>query len=177
MSPVIKARWLIPRQCSSGSLPITPPDLACDQSYRAILRAALVAGVLSGVPSTVHAVVTRRSVLASTRAAGTLLGRATVARGVLAHVGVTCAWTTVLWLVLPDRRTAMWGAIGGLGIGLLDLGIARRRFPAIAALPRWPQLADHVAFGALVGATLASRPLGGELAQGERGAVWIAHDR
>jgi hypothetical protein len=32
--------------------------------------------------------------------------------------------------------------------------IARRRFPAIDALPRGPQLADHVAFGALVGATL-----------------------
>ena len=82
----------------------------------------------------------------------------------------------VLSLVLPDRRTAMWGAIGGLGIGLLDLRIARRRFPAIDALPRWPQLADHVAFGALVGAALASRAPGGELAQGERGPVRIAHD-
>ncbi len=113
--------------------------------------------MLSGVPSTVHAVVTGRSVLASTRAAGTLLGRATVPRGILAHVVITCGWTTVLSLVLPARRPAVWGAVAGLGIGVLDLGIARRRFPAIAALPRVPQLADHVAFGVLAGAVLRSR--------------------
>jgi len=46
------------------------------------------------------------------------------------------------------------GRLGGLGIAALDLGIAQRRFPAIAALPRAPQVADHVAFGAIVGAVL-----------------------
>ncbi len=95
--------------------------------------------------------------LASTRAAGTLIGRATVPRGILAHVVITCGWTAVLSLVLPARRPAAWGAVAGLGIGVLDLGIARRRFPAIAALPSAPQLADHVAFGVLAGAVLRRR--------------------
>ena len=118
-------------------------------------RAVIVAGVLSGIPSTLQAVITHRSVLASTRAAGTLLGRPTVPRGLVAHAVVSAWWTGVLATVLPRSRTAAWGAVAGLGIGLVDLGVvARRRFPAIADLPRWPQLADHVGFGALVGAML-----------------------
>ena len=116
-----------------------------------LARAALVAGVCSGAPSTVHALLTRRPLLASTRAAGTLLGRASVPRGALAHAVITCGWTAVLGMALPRRRSAAWGALAGLGIGVLDLGIARLRFPAIDALPTGPQLADHVAFGALVG--------------------------
>jgi hypothetical protein len=48
------------------------------------------------------------------------------------------------------------GALEGAGIAALDLGvIAPRRAPAIAALPQVPQWADHLAFGALVGACLA----------------------
>jgi hypothetical protein len=39
----------------------------------------------------------------------------------------------------------------------LDLTIAGRWFPAIAALPRLPQVADHILFGALVGAVVAQR--------------------
>ena len=49
-----------------------------------------------------------------------------------------------------------WGALAGLAIGGLDLGIAARRVPAIAALPQVPQLADHVAFGAVAGWMLRS---------------------
>ena len=123
----------------------------------AVARAAVVAGVFSGIPSTMHAVGAERPVLASTRAAGTMLGRPTVLRGLVAHAVVSAWWTGVLAAVLPRSGRAAWGALAGLGIGLVDLGvIARRRFPAIASLPRWPQLADHVAFGALVGATLGS---------------------
>ena len=62
----------------------------------------------------------------------------------------------MLSLVLPARRAAAWGAVAGLGIGVLDLGIAHRRFPAIAGLPTAPQLADHVAFGVFAGAVLRS---------------------
>ena len=124
------------------------------RSVRTIARAAVVAGALSGAPSTVHALVTARPLGAATRAAGTLLGDATVPRGVLAHAVVTMWWTTVLAALLPARWTVAWGALGGGAIGVLDLSIARRRFPAIAALPRAPQLADHVAFGALAAAML-----------------------
>ena len=121
------------------------------------VRAAAVAGVLSGAPSTVHAVATGRDVLASTRAAGTLLGRPTIARGLLAHTAITLWWTAVIAAVPPARRGVVSGASAGLLIGALDLAIARRRFPAISALPLVPQLLDHAAFGALVVATLGRR--------------------
>ena len=124
------------------------------RSVRSIADAAVVAGALSGIPSTVHTLVTGRPPGAATRAAGTLLGAATVPRGGLAHVGITAWWTVVLAALLPRRHTVAWGALEGAAIGVLDLSIARRRFPAIAALPRGPQLADHVAFGLLAAAVL-----------------------
>ncbi len=46
----------------------------------------------------------------------------------------------------------------GALIAALDLGfIARRRFPAVAALPVGPQVADHLLYGALVGLVLDRR--------------------
>ena len=117
-----------------------------------LVRAAALAGVLSGAPSTLHAAITGRDVLASVRAAGTLLGRPTVARGVLAHAAITVLWTGVIAAVPAARRNVATGAVAGVIIGAADLAIARRRFPAIAALPTVPQLLDHVAFGALVAA-------------------------
>jgi len=121
------------------------------------LRAGVVAGVLSGVPSTVHALATGGDVLAATRAAGTLLPghRSPVLRGALAHVVVTAGWTAVLAVVHRRRPFGVvGGAVAGLGIAVLDLEVVGRRYPAIRALPRWPQYADHVAFGALVGGLL-----------------------
>ena len=41
------------------------------------------------------------------------------------------------------------GALAGLAIAALDLGLVGRRFPRIRALPLVPQLADHAAFGAI----------------------------
>jgi hypothetical protein len=113
-----------------------------------------VAGVLSGEPSTGHALAIGRSLLEATRAAGTLLGRRSVVRGGVAHAGMSLGWATVLSLVLPPRHEPAWGALAGVAIAALDLGLARRRWPAIAALPTGPQVLDHVAFGALVGAVL-----------------------
>ena len=120
-----------------------------------VARAALVAGTVSGLPSTAHALVRGRSALAATRAAGELLGRPSVLRGGLAHVALTVWWTWVLQAILPRRHEVAWGAAAGAGIAALDLGPARRRWPAIAGLPTGPQVADHLAFGALVGAVLA----------------------
>jgi hypothetical protein len=123
-----------------------------------LLGAALLAGGLSGVPSTVHALGTGRSPLAAARAAGELLGRPGLARGVVAHALVTLWWTGVLAALVPRRAgagaAALCGALGGAGIAALDLTIARRRFPAIAALPIGAQVADHVVFGAIVGTVL-----------------------
>lgn len=133
-------------------------DTSC---RRTLLLAALTAAVGSGVPSTVHALATGRSVLASTRSAGTLLGRPSLARGVVAHVAISIGWTAVLLALLPRRGTVGAGAAAGLAIGVGDMAIADRHFPAIAALPRLPQLADHALFGMLVGAVARSQPTDG----------------
>jgi hypothetical protein len=63
------------------------------------------------------------------------------------HLGVSLAWTLVL-----DRagvRTARGGAVAGLAIAALDLGVLGRRLPRLRALPLGPQVADHAAFGAI----------------------------
>ncbi len=130
------------------------------RSLHEITLAAAVASVVSGAPSTAHAVVTGRPPLEAARAAATLLprhhDRPGVATGLFVHVVVSAGWGTVLGLVLPKRHTVAWGAAAGLAIAALDLGgIARRRAPAIAALPQAWQWADHVAFGATVGWVLS----------------------
>ncbi|WP_063747128.1 hypothetical protein [Saccharothrix sp. NRRL B-16314] len=120
-------------------------------------RAWLVASVLGGVPSTVHALLTGGDVLRSTRAAASLLGGSGLVRGAVAHLGVSAFWTAVLALV--DRRwplDARSGAVAGAVIAVVDLEVVGRRFPAIRELGRTAQWADHVAFGALVGAVLGS---------------------
>jgi hypothetical protein len=68
------------------------------------------------------------------------------------HLGISLAWTLVL-----DRagiRGARRGAVAGLAIAALDLGLAGRRVPRIRELPVGPQLADHAAFGAIAGRLL-----------------------
>jgi hypothetical protein len=128
---------------------------------RAGLRAGVVAGVLSGAPSTVHALATGRSPIDALRAAGTLLvgehapPRAQAAAGVVAHGTISLGWGVVLAAVLPRRRTVVWGALAGLAVAGLDLAVLGRRWPRIRALPTLPQVADHVAFGALVGGVVS----------------------
>jgi hypothetical protein len=117
----------------------------------------LVATTLSGAPSTAHALCTGGDVLRATRAAATVLGGTGVIRGAVAHLGVSAFWTVVLAAVhrrwpLDARR----GAVAGAVIAVVDLEVVGRRFPAIRELHRTAQWADHVAFGALVGAALRS---------------------
>ena len=118
-----------------------------------VIRAAVWAAVLSGLPSTLHALARGRDPLAASLAAGSVLlsgetGRARLlAAAVPVHLGVSLAWTLVL-----DRagvRTARGGAVAGLAIAALDLGVLGRRYPRVRALPLWPQIADHAAFGAI----------------------------
>jgi len=125
------------------------------------IRAGVIAGLLGGAPSTVHALAMRRPVLDTVRAAGTILlrdGRSPpllTAAGVAAHAAISLGWGVVLAATLPRRRTAMWGAVAGLAIAGVDLGVLARRWPRIRALPTLPQVADHVAYGALVGLVLS----------------------
>jgi hypothetical protein len=128
---------------------------------RAGLKAGVIAGALSGAPSTLHALATGRSPLAAVRAAGTLLlpddapSSHLLVAGVAAHSALSLGWGVALALLLPRRRALLWGALAGLAIAGIDLGILSRRWPRIRALPRVAQVADHVAYGALVGAVLS----------------------
>lgn len=125
--------------------------------------AGAVAWALSGLPSTAWTLVRGGDPMAAVRAAGALVlpaaarPAALVVAGAGVHTVVSFGWASVLALALPPRRTAAAGAVAGLAIAGLDLGVLGRRSPAIRALPVLPQVADHVAFGALVGAVLAHR--------------------
>jgi hypothetical protein len=127
---------------------------------RDAVRAGLIAAVVSGAPSTIHALATGRDPLEATYAAGSLLLPGERRRGVLlaaaipVHLGISVGWAVLLAVVLPRRRTVLAGAAAGLAIAALDLGIVGRSFERIRALPVGPQLADHIAYGAVVGAAL-----------------------
>jgi hypothetical protein len=116
----------------------------------------VVAGVLSGSPSTLHALVRGGDVLAATRAAGTLVpgrrDRPSALAGAAVHLVLTAWWSTVLGAVVRRVGGGVGtGIIGGAAIAALDLGVVARRYPAIRALPQGPQWADHLLFGAVVG--------------------------
>jgi hypothetical protein len=122
-----------------------------------VLVAAGVAGVVSGIPSTLDALRHGIPLSRSTAAAGTLLGKASLTRGIVAHAALSVMWAAVLARVLPSRHRIATGALAGAAIAALDLGLIARRYPAIRTLPQAPQLADHVLFGATVGAVLDAR--------------------
>jgi hypothetical protein len=77
-----------------------------------------------------------------------------VVAGAAAHVAISLGWGVVLERVLPRQRTVAWGAVAGLAIAGLDLGVIGRRLPKIRALPMGRQVLDHVAYGVVVGAVL-----------------------
>jgi hypothetical protein len=74
----------------------------------------------------------------------------------VAHLAISAGCGELLARTLPQRRSVIWGAGGGLVIGVVNLVVIGRRFPRIRALPLSPQLADNVAFG-VVFALIADR--------------------
>ncbi len=127
------------------------------------LAAGFLAAVVSGGPSTFHALATGRDPLAATLAAGSILlpgeERRTLllAAAVPVHVAISLAWGVVLARTLPPGPGLTRGAAAGLAIAALDLGVLGRAFPRIRALPLGPQLADHALYGATVAAFLRRR--------------------
>lgn len=127
------------------------------------LAAGAVAAVVSGAPSTLWALSTGGDPLAATLAAGSVLLPRETRRGRLAaaavplHLALSFGWAVVLERTLPRRHEVAAGAAAGVAIAALDLGVAGRLFPRIRALPLLPQLADHVAYGLMVGYVLARR--------------------
>jgi hypothetical protein len=127
------------------------------------LWAAAFAAVLSGIPSTTWALATGGDPLQAARAAGDILLPASsppsflLMAGAVAHVAISIFWAIALSLFLPRRRTIAAGALAGTAIAALDLGVLARFFPLIAELDPGPQLADHLAYGAIAGAVIARR--------------------
>jgi hypothetical protein len=118
-----------------------------------VVRAALWAAALSGAPSTLHALAAGRDPLEAVTAAGSIVlphetrRAALVAAAVPVHLALSLGWTIAL-----DRagvHTVRGGALAGLAIAALDLGLLGGRYPRVRALPLVPQLADHAAFGAI----------------------------
>jgi hypothetical protein len=125
------------------------------------LLAATCAAFLSGIPSTLYAWYSGGDILEATRAAGAMLvpphssDRELLAAATLVHGTVSLFWATILTWLLPRKRILMWSVLAAAAIAMLDLRvIARVFFPEVYALDFWPQFADHLAWGAAVGATL-----------------------
>jgi hypothetical protein len=126
---------------------------------------ALLAGVggsvVGGVPSTVWTLAAGGDLLEPTLAAGSIVLRGEQRRARLAaaavpvHLATSLGWAFALERLLGRRASTGTGALAGLAIAALDLGLGGRLFPRIRALPMLPQLADHVAYGATVGYVLA----------------------
>jgi hypothetical protein len=134
---------------------------------RDALWAGLIAAILSGGPSTAVAIARGEDVLDGARAAGAILlpretsGARLLAAAVPVHLTLSLGWAVVLERALPRGLEIPGGALGGLAIAALDLGLVGRRIPPIRALPQPRQWADHVAYGLAVGAVLARRRAGG----------------
>ena len=127
------------------------------------LVAGAVAAVLSGLPSTLWALVHGADWLAAAQAAGNLLLPASASRkallfaGALAHSAISLGWGIVLAGTLPRRHTVLSGAAAGRGDSRARSRFDRTIFSLIAALDFGPQLADHVAFGAVAALVVARR--------------------
>ena len=130
---------------------------------RDALVAGLVAAGASGIPSTVWTLARGGDVLAGGRAAGALLlpgeerTAPLLAAAVPVHLAISLGWAGVLARVLPRRREPLYGAVAGLAIAALDLGVIGRRIAVIRELEQPPQWLDHVAYGVAVGVVLHLR--------------------
>ena len=128
------------------------------------VRAGLAAALLSGAPSTLVAVVRGEDVFASTEAVGTVVlprwrkGWARVAAGAVAHLVISLFWARVLEGLLSDNDDAsgavLAGAACGAAIAAIDIGGIGRFLPPIRELAAGPVVADHLAYGAIVGYVL-----------------------
>jgi deazaflavin-dependent oxidoreductase (nitroreductase family) len=162
--PSARLRWLgglNPGVVRAAGTDLLTVRVDLDPAPRSVTRqgalAGIAAGMLGGIPSTLHAAATGRSPLGGVRAAGNLLAPAHAPRwlllalGPVAHVAVSAGWGVILAHALPRGREVTGGVAAGLGIAALDLGIVGRRLPLIRALPQAPQVADHAAYGLVAG--------------------------
>ena len=125
--------------------------------------AGLAGAAFSGLPSTVVTLLRGEDLLDGARAAGAIVlpgeerTPVLLAAATPVHLALSLGWAAVLARMLPRGREPLWGAVAGLGIAALDLGVIGRRIPAIRGLPQGRQWADHVAYGLTVGLVLRTR--------------------
>ena len=133
---------------------------------RRVMEATLAAATFSGLPSTLHASVKRRSLRSAaayvhdaTRAVGTLVppGRPGFGRGAVVHLVISIMCGEALARTLPRDHSVEWGAAAGFAIRVINVAVIGRSFPAIRALPPVPQLADNVTFGIVFAIVLDQR--------------------
>jgi hypothetical protein len=129
------------------------------RTKRQLLCAWLLATLLSGIPSTLYAILTNGDPMEATRAAGAMIGLSgSIAAAAVVHASVSVFWSVVLWLALPDRHLTWWALLASVAIALIDLRvIAPAFFPEVAALAFWPQFADHLMWGACVALAFRAR--------------------
>ena len=132
--------------------------------FRDVLFAGAAATVLSGIPSTLWALLRGEDVTEATRAAGAMLLPAAsslpslVVAAAVVHTAISFFWAALLVRVLPRRHVIASAIAAALIVGLIDLKlIAPAFFPEVAALPFLPQMADHAMWGAALGVALAYR--------------------
>jgi hypothetical protein len=124
----------------------------------------LLATLFSGVPSTVFFLATGQPLWPPVHAVGSMLVSSNAAPWLIflaaaaVHCAVSLFWTIVVVCILPAKHVVLW-ALGASGlIAVLDLRIiAPLFFPEVARLSFWPQFADHLAWGLLVGMMLQWR--------------------
>ncbi len=139
------------------------PAMIGNDDVRDAIVAGAVAAVLSGVPSTLHALAHKINPLEASLAAGTLLlpreerTSRLLPAAMASHGALSIGWALALAAGLPRGREPAWSVPAGLAIAALDLGVVGRRFPRIRALPLVPQVLDHVAYAATVGVVLSRR--------------------
>ena len=127
------------------------------------LIAALFAGIFSGIPSTLYAFFSGGDIYKATLAAGSILigpnasFESLIVSAVIVHSSLSIFWATLLSVILPKRFIFVWAIVAAAGIAILDLLIIGQMFPLIEALSFLPQLADHIAFGGIVGVVLYVR--------------------
>jgi hypothetical protein len=134
-------------------------------TLRDLFCAWLVATVFSGLPSTAYALLIGANPLEATLAAGGMLLPMSAPpvqlfmAAAVVHCSVSAFWAAVFGALLPRHHVVVWALAGSAVVAVLDLRlIAPLIFPSVAALDFWPQFADHLMWGALLGGTLKLRP-------------------
>ncbi len=80
-------------------------------------------------------------------------------RRLIAAIGVLTSFVALAAIGHEGQPgvVSLWLLFAGLALAALDLAVGRALFPRVRALPLVPQLADHVAYGAIVGRMLDRR--------------------